>query len=167
MCVKLANLPSKNTHHDQIDRPHRRCANDNIAASTGDQDTNQYAGGLQDHLLLGNVISPLLVRGSHAAVAGVWSTNSYLKYEFVPADGISGTPGVSYPKMAGNPPLLAPHHRPPAYIYGFSGGEKTFSFFPVTTEQNIARVNLFRTPSVSSHLMATVTLLNISSIYLL
>ncbi len=48
-----------------------------------------YAGGPQDHLLSGNTISPLLVRGSHVKPAGVWSTNSYLKYEFVPADGTS------------------------------------------------------------------------------
>jgi hypothetical protein len=42
-----------------------------------------------DHLLSGNTISPLLVRDSHAKLAGVWSTNSYLKYEFVPAYQIS------------------------------------------------------------------------------
>ncbi len=92
VCVKLANLHSKNTHHKQIDRPDRWCANDNIVAGTGDQDKNQYAGGLQDQLLSGNTISPLLDWVSHAAVVGVWSTNSYLKYQFVPADGISKLP---------------------------------------------------------------------------
>ncbi len=40
-------------------------------------------------MLSGDTISPLLVWVSHAAVAGVWSSNSYLKYKFVPADGIS------------------------------------------------------------------------------
>ena len=89
VCVKLANLSSKNTYHNQIDRPHRRCVNDNIVAGTGDQDKNGYAGGLQDHLLSSNTISPLLVWVSHAAVAGEWSTDLYLKYKFVPADGIS------------------------------------------------------------------------------
>ena len=48
-----------------------------------------YAGGLQDHLLLGNTISLLLVWDSHATVAGVWSRNLFLKYEFVPPDRIS------------------------------------------------------------------------------
>ena len=89
MCVKLANLPSKNTHHKQIDRPDRWCANDNIVAGTGDQDKKRYAGGPQDQLLSGNTISSLLVWVSHAAVANVWSTNLYLKYKFVPADEIS------------------------------------------------------------------------------
>ncbi len=89
MCVKLANLPSKNTHHKQIDRPDRWCVNDNIVAGTVDQDKNRYAGCPQDQLLSGNTVSHSLVRVSHAAVAGVWSTNSYLKYEFVLADGIS------------------------------------------------------------------------------
>ena len=89
MCVKLAYLPSKNTHHKQIDRPDRRCTNDNIVAGTWDQDKNQYAGGPQDHLKSGNTISPLLVWVGHAAAAGVWSTNMYLKYKFEPADGIS------------------------------------------------------------------------------
>ena len=37
VCVKLANLPSKNTHHKQIDRPDQWCANDNIVAGTGNQ----------------------------------------------------------------------------------------------------------------------------------
>ncbi len=37
VCVKLANLLSKNTHHKQIDRPDRWCPNDNIIAGTGDQ----------------------------------------------------------------------------------------------------------------------------------
>ena len=90
--VKLANLPSKNTHHKQINRPDWRCANDNMVAGTGDQDKNGYAEGPQDHLLSGNTISPLLDWVSHAAVVGVWSTNSYLKYQFVPADGISKLP---------------------------------------------------------------------------
>jgi hypothetical protein len=40
-------------------------------------------------LLSGDTISLLLVWVSHATVAGVWSTNLYFKYEFVPADGIS------------------------------------------------------------------------------
>ena len=87
--VKLAILPSKNTHHNQINRPHWWCANEYILACTEDQDKNRYAGGPQDHLLSGNSISLLLVWVSHAAVAGVWSTNLYLKYKFVPADGIS------------------------------------------------------------------------------
>ena len=86
VCVKLANLPSKNTHHKQIKRHNRWCVNDNIAAGTNNQDKKQYAGGSQDHLLWSNTISPLLVWVSHAVVAGVWNTNLYLKYEFVPAD---------------------------------------------------------------------------------
>ncbi len=91
VCVKLANLPSKNTHPKQINRPNQFCTNDIIFAGTGDQDKNWYAGSPQDQLLSGNTISPLLVWVSHATVAGVWSTNSYLKYEFVPADRISMT----------------------------------------------------------------------------
>ena len=40
-------------------------------------------------------------------------------------------------------------------IYGFSGGKKNIKFyFPATTEQNIARVNLFHKPSDSSILRA-------------
>ncbi len=89
VCVKLANLPSKNTHHKQIDRLDWWCANNNILASTGDHNKNWYAGGPQDHLLSVNTISPLLVRDSHAKPAGVWSTNSYLKYEFVQGYRIS------------------------------------------------------------------------------
>jgi hypothetical protein len=42
-----------------------------------------------------------------------------------------------------------------ALIYGFSGGKKNIKFyFPATTEQNIARVYLFRKPSDSSILRA-------------
>jgi hypothetical protein len=96
VCLKLANLPSKNTHHKQIERPDQWCANDNIVAGTEDQDKNQYAGGPQDQLLSGNTISPLLVWVSHATVAGIWSTNSYLKYKFVPANGISNTAGTQF-----------------------------------------------------------------------
>ena len=49
-----------------------------------------------------------------------------------------------------------------------TGGEKNIKFFfPATMEQNIARVNLFRKPSVSSHLMAIAVLVTISSIHLL
>ena len=44
---------------------------------------------------------------------------------------------------------------------------KKHQVFSATTEQNIARVNLFRKPSVSSHLMAIVALVNISSSHLL
>ena len=58
VCVKLANLPRKYTHHKQIDRPNRWCANDNIVTGTGDQFKNQYAGGLKVHLISGNTISP-------------------------------------------------------------------------------------------------------------
>jgi hypothetical protein len=40
-------------------------------------------------------------------------------------------------------------------IKGFFGGKKNIKFyFPATTEQNIARINLFRKPSDSSILMA-------------
>jgi hypothetical protein len=50
----------------------------------------------------------------------------------------------------------------PPHIYGFSGGEKKHQvFFPATTEQNIARVNLFRKPSVSFYLMAIVAIVAI------
>jgi len=60
-----------------------------------------------------------------------------------------------------------PHHLP-ALIYGFSGGKKNIKFyFPATTEQNIARVNLFRKPSNSSILMAIVALVTIRLIHLL
>ncbi len=90
MCVKLANVPSKNTHHNQINRPHWRFTNDNIVAGTGDQDKiDMLEVRKTDHLLSSNTVSPLLVQVSHAAVAGIWSTNLYLKYKFVPADGIS------------------------------------------------------------------------------
>ncbi len=89
VCGELANLPCKNTHHNQIIRPHWWCANYNIVAGTGEQDKNRYAGGPQDHLLLGNTISPLLVWVNRATVAGTWSTNLYLKYKFVPDDEIS------------------------------------------------------------------------------
>ncbi len=89
MRVKLADLPSKNTHQKQINRLDRWCVKDNIVASTEDHDKNQYAGGPQDHLLLVNTISPLLVRDSHAEPAGIWSTNSYLKYELVQGYRIS------------------------------------------------------------------------------
>ena len=36
----------------------------------------------------------------------------------------------------------------------FLAGKRTSIFFPATTEQYIARVNLFRKPSVSFYLMA-------------
>ena len=41
VCVKLATLPSKNTHHKQIDWPDQWCANYNIVVGTGDQDKHQ------------------------------------------------------------------------------------------------------------------------------
>jgi hypothetical protein len=44
----------------------------------------------------------------------------------------------------------------PANIYGLSGGKKINKFFPATMEQNIARVNLFHTPSISFYLIAIV-----------
>jgi hypothetical protein len=57
--------------------------------------------------------------------------------------------------------LFSSHHLP-ANIYGFSGGKKKHQvFFPATTEQNIARVNLFRKPSVSFYLMAIVAIVAI------
>ncbi len=43
----------------------------------------------------------------------------------------------------------------------FLAGKKHQVFFPATTEQNIARVNLFRKPSVSFYLMAIVTIVAI------
>jgi hypothetical protein len=43
----------------------------------------------------------------------------------------------------------------------FLAQKKTSSFFPATTEQNIARVNLFRKPSVSFYLMAIVVIVAI------
>ena len=89
VCLKLANWPSKNTNHKQIDRLDRWCANDNIVTSTWDHDKNQYAVGPQDHLLLVNTISTLSVWDSHAEPAGLWSTNSYFKYEFVQGYRIS------------------------------------------------------------------------------
>jgi hypothetical protein len=47
-----------------------------------------------------------------------------------------------------------PHHLP-ALIYSFSGGKLNIKFyFPATTEQNIAHVNLFHEPSDSSILRA-------------
>jgi hypothetical protein len=53
-------------------------------------------------------------------------------------------------------------HHLPANIYGFFGGKKNIKFFfPATTEQNIARVNLFRKPSVSFYLMAIVAIIAI------
>ena len=53
-------------------------------------------------------------------------------------------------------------------IYGFSGGKKKHQFyFPATTEQNIARVNLFRKPSDSSIMMAIDALVAIRSIHLI
>ena len=61
-----------------------------------------------------------------------------------------------------------PSHHLPALIYGFSGGKKHINFyFPATTEQNIAHVNLFRKPSDSSILMAIDALDAILSIHLL
>ncbi len=52
-------------------------------------------------------------------------------------------------------------HHPPANIYGFSGGKKNIKFFPATTEQNIAPVNLLRKPSISFYLMAIVAIVAI------
>ncbi len=43
----------------------------------------------------------------------------------------------------------------------FLAEKKTSIFFPVTTEQNITRVNLFRKPSVSFYLMAIVVIVAI------
>jgi hypothetical protein len=43
----------------------------------------------------------------------------------------------------------------------FLAGKKTLSFFPATTEQNIARFNLFREPSISFYLMAIVAIVAI------
>ena len=64
--------------------------------------------------------------------------------------------------------LVYPQHHLPALIYGFSGENKNIKFyFPATTEQNIARVNLFRKPSDSSILMAIDALVAIRSIHLL
>jgi hypothetical protein len=40
----------------------------------------------------------------------------------------------------------------------FLAGKKHQVFFPATTEQNIARVNLFRKPSISFYLMAIVAI---------
>jgi hypothetical protein len=58
-------------------------------------------------------------------------------------------------------PLLN-HHHLSANIYRFSGGEKKHQvFFPATTEQNIARVNLFHKPSVSFYLMAIIAIVAI------
>ena len=80
VCVLSQLIYLAKTHiASKIDRPDRWCANDYIVAGTGDQDKKRYAGGPQDQLLSGNTISPLLVRVSHAAVAGVWNTNSYFK----------------------------------------------------------------------------------------
>ncbi len=43
----------------------------------------------------------------------------------------------------------------------FLTGKNIKFFFPATTEQNIARVNLFRKPSVSFYLMAIVMIIAI------
>jgi hypothetical protein len=43
----------------------------------------------------------------------------------------------------------------------FLAERKTSSFIPATTEQNIARVKLFRKPSVSFYLMAIITIVAI------
>jgi hypothetical protein len=43
----------------------------------------------------------------------------------------------------------------------FQAGKKTSSFFPATTEQNIAHFNLFLKPSVSFYLMAIVAIVAI------
>jgi hypothetical protein len=43
----------------------------------------------------------------------------------------------------------------------FLAEKKISIFFPATTEQNIARVNLFREPSVSFYLMAIVAIIAI------
>jgi hypothetical protein len=53
------------------------------------------------------------------------------------------------------------------HIYGFLAVKKHQVLFPATTEQNITLVNLFRKPSVLTHLMAIVALVTISSIHLL
>jgi hypothetical protein len=51
--------------------------------------------------------------------------------------------------------IPAPTHHLPALIYGFSGEKKNIKFYsPPTTEQNIARVNLFHKPCDSSILRA-------------
>jgi hypothetical protein len=49
----------------------------------------------------------------------------------------------------------------------FLAGKKTSSFFPATTEQNIARVNLFREPSISFYLMAIITIVAIHQEYII
>ena len=51
---------------------------------------------------------------------------------------------------------------PPSEHLWLSWREKeTSSFFPTTTEQNIARVNLLRKPIVSFYLMAIITIIAI------
>ncbi len=49
----------------------------------------------------------------------------------------------------------------------FLAEKKTSSFFPATTEQNIARVNLFRKPSISFYLMAIVAIIAIHQEYII
>jgi hypothetical protein len=69
--------------------------------------------------------------------------------------------------LSRSPLELPPHHLLAGGIYGFFGKKKHQVYFPATTEQSIARVNLFRKPSNSLILMAIDALIAICLIHLL
>jgi hypothetical protein len=61
----------------------------------------------------------------------------------------------------GSPTPLRPVDPAQRTSTAFLAGKKHQVFFPATTEQNIARVNLFRKPSVPFYLMAIVAIVAI------
>jgi hypothetical protein len=63
--------------------------------------------------------------------------------------------------MAGKPRIDPVVRAPSKQLRLFWRGKKHQVFFPATTEQNIARVNLFRKPSVSFYLMAIIVIIAI------
>ncbi len=61
-----------------------------------------------------------------------------------------------------NSPLEVTTSPPPSeHLQLFWWEKKHQVFFPATTEQNIARVNLFRKPSISFYLMAIIVIVAI------
>ncbi len=58
-------------------------------------------------------------------------------------------------------PIITPTTTSQQTSMAFLAEKNTSSFFPATTEQNIARVNLFRKPSVSFYLMAIIAIIAI------
>ncbi len=69
VCVKLANLPSKNTHHKQTDRPDQWCAIDDIIAGHGYHVILDSNGSARP-LLRGGLTLRRVNRNIHANAAG-------------------------------------------------------------------------------------------------